>query len=111
MAQLRVARHVVPPADRPLAHPSLAGWLRLASSGWYLKMTDTLSDADTMELVLADTTWYFSLLDWQRRRPARRQPVAWLRWRTEERRLAAEQAGLVARTLDERTSRPLGGRH
>jgi hypothetical protein len=40
--------------------------------------------------------------DWQRRRPIRRHIWAWHVWRAEERRLATEQAQLVARTLAKR---------
>ncbi|HKC29419.1 MAG TPA: hypothetical protein VKB75_15500 [Jatrophihabitans sp.] len=93
---------VIPPTLRGIEHPSMAGWLRLASSGWYVKAADAVADPDTLDLAVADSVWFFAMEDWQRRRPIRRHLWAWHVWRAEERRLAAEQAQLVARTLAKR---------
>lgn len=100
----RTPRRVVPPRLRGNEHPAMQGWLRMASSGWSVTPIEVTGDPALLELVVADTAWFFALCDWQARRPRNRLGVSWLRWRREERMLAAEQSRLVGIALAWRTN-------
>jgi hypothetical protein len=86
---------VVPAIRTNSAHPEFDNWLRLASSGWCLKVGDVLAEPITAALVSEDACWYFAVEDWRQRRPRRWRRKDMRAWRAEEMILADEQVRLV----------------
>lgn len=89
------------------SYASMANWVRLSSSGWFLFLDDVLANAATQDIVGADSCWQFAVDDWRRRKPHRWSHTAYRLWRAEEAELAVEQARLVAASTPLRTLRPL----
>lgn len=89
------------------AHPRFAGWVRLASSGWYLQADDLLNDPAAAALMAEDAAWYFAVVDWRRRRPAIWRPRKRRRWLAEEEPLAGHAEALVQASTRLRTLRPV----
>lgn len=88
------------------AHPSFTGWVRLASSGWYLQVNDLLNDQSAATLMAEDAAWYFAVVDWEHRRPAIWRRQARRLWLAEEDSLARQAAVLVQASTRLRTLRP-----
>lgn len=89
------------------AHPSFAGWVRLASSGWYLQVDDLLNDPAAATLMAEDAAWYFAVIDWRDRRPAVWRRPERRSWLAEEKSLAQDAAALVRASSRLRTLRPV----
>lgn len=87
-------------------HPSFEGWIRLASSGWYIQVSDLLDHPSAGVLMADDAAWQFAVTDWLHRRP----PI-WRRrlrrtWLAEEQYLAAQATRLERTSTRLRTLRP-----
>jgi hypothetical protein len=82
------------------------GWLLLASSGWYVRLSDVLDQPTTAVLAGEDTCWQFAVADWRDRRPRLWRLSARSAWRFEGRRLDTKRERLVEMTRHVRTLRP-----
>lgn len=88
-------------------HPRFAGWVRLASSGWYLQEDDLLNEPEAAALMAEDAAWYFAVLAWHERRPAIWRHRARRRWLYEEEPLARHAEALIQASTRLRTLRPV----
>lgn len=91
---------------RNLARPTIHGWVRLESSGWYIQVSDVV-DENAAALVGEDAAWRFTVADWRQRRPAVWCRQARRAWRAEERQLAAQAVALMESATYLRTLRPV----